>query len=160
MKARTDTVIRAYIEKEGLEATTDPSLQEPVYRRPGFDGISTPSEVDAKVGGALKKARVEKKLSRTEVALLFGSAEAVYGRYENGVTRFHVSQFLQLCEVLRIFPDELLYEAAPHLWGDTPEKAERRRRASRIIEQMPEEPFETFMTALEAMAKLSGSGLK
>jgi transcriptional regulator with XRE-family HTH domain len=153
MKAKTED----YIEKNALVATTDPKLDNPVYRRPGFEEILTPPEMDEKITNALRAARIDKDLARTELAPLLGFAEAVYGRYERGLTKLHATQILQVCEVLRIFPDDLLFDAAPHLWGDDRTEAEQRRRITKLIQQLPRDTLDTVTTVLDAMLSLQSA---
>ncbi|NLS08288.1 helix-turn-helix transcriptional regulator [Rhizobium sp. P32RR-XVIII] len=153
MTARTD----AYIIEAGLEAADDPKGERPVYRRVGFDGISTPKAMDEAIAGSLRRFRIEKDLSRAELALLLGSIEAVYGRYERAVTKLHATQVLHLCEVLGIYPDDLLFEAAPHLWGTTEEEAHERRRVTKMVQALPPETLRTVGTLLDAIFALQKS---
>ncbi|WP_117196063.1 helix-turn-helix domain-containing protein [Rhizobium terrae] len=150
--------IETYINEEGLEATTDPKVDRPVYRRPGFDGIASPSEMDQAIAAALSQKRQEKGLSRADVVLLLGSIQEVYGRYERGVTKLHATQVLHLCEVLRIFPDDLLFDAAPHLWGETPDEAQKRRRITKMIQELPADTLDTIATILDSIFKIQKAG--
>jgi len=150
MTERTD----AYIAETGLEATTDAKVERPVYRRPGFEGIPSSQEMDESIAKSLRAFRIEKDLSRAELALLLGSIEAVYGRYERAVTKLHATQLLHLCEVLEIFPDDLLYDAAPHLWGRTKEEAEERRRITKMIQSLPPDTLRTVATILDSIFAL------
>jgi len=153
MTEKTD----AYIESEGLEATVDPKLDRAVYRRPGFDGVATPQQMDEAIARALRAHRKGKGLSRAEVALLLGSLEQVYGRYERAVTKLHATQVIHLCEVLRILPDDLLYEAAPHLWGETPEEAHERRRVLKLIQELPFDTLRSISAILDNIFALQKS---
>jgi len=150
MTTRTD----AYIAEAGLEATADAKVERPVYRRPGFEGVATFQEMDEGIARSLRQFRLEKDLSRAELALLLGSIEAVYGRYERAVTKLHATQVLHLCEVLEIFPDDLLFDAAPHLWGQTKEEACERRRITKMIQSLPPDTLRTVATILDSIFTL------
>jgi transcriptional regulator with XRE-family HTH domain len=150
--------IETYIAEEGLQATADPKVERPVYRRPGFGGIATPAEMDHAIAGALGEKRREKGLSRADVVLLLGSIQEVYGRYERGVTKLHATQVLHLCEVLRVFPDDLLFDAAPHLWGETPDEAQKRRRIAKMIQELPADTLDTIATILDSIFQLQKVG--
>jgi transcriptional regulator with XRE-family HTH domain len=150
MTAKTD----AYIIERGLVATEDPKLDRPVFRSPGFDGITTSQEMDEAIAQSLREHRVEQNLSRAELAQLLGSLEAVYGRYERSVTKLHATQVLHLCEVLDIYPDDLLFEAAPHLWGDTREEAQERRRITKMIQALPRDTLHTISSILDSIFAL------
>ncbi|WFR97811.1 helix-turn-helix domain-containing protein [Rhizobium tumorigenes] len=148
------TELENYIEEAGLVATDDPKIDRPVYRRPGFNELLTPDELDQRIVAALQEARVSRNLTRAELAILFGSAPAAYGRYENGITKLTATRIIQLCEVLRIVPDDLFFNAAPHLWGDDPEEVQKRRRITKLAQQLPPDSLETVTTLLEAMLAL------
>ncbi|OWV96869.1 helix-turn-helix transcriptional regulator [Rhizobium sp. R693] len=150
MTARTDS----YITETGLEPTADAKVDRPVYRRPGFDGIASTQAMDETIADALSRFRKQKDLSRAELAMLIGSIEAVYGRYERAVTKLHATQVLHLCEVLGIFPDDLLFDAAPHLWGHTREEALERRRITKMIQALPPETLRTVATILDSIFAL------
>lgn len=143
-----------YISKTELVQTTDPENEKPLYRRSGFDGISDFSELDTKVGIALRQVRTNKKLSRAELAALVGLTEQVYGRYERNSSKMHVSRLLHLSEVLDISPVELLAPAAPHLWGDTQEEADARCRLIGLIEDLPIETIKSMLTLVETLSAL------
>ncbi len=149
--------LEKYIKENGLVATDDPKIDRPVYRRPGFDELLTPDELDQRIVAALQEARVARNLTRAELAILFGSAPAAYGRYENGITKLTATRIIQLCEVLRIVPDDLFFSAAPHLWGENPEEVRQRRRIAKLAQELPPESLGTVTTLLEAMLALQSS---
>lgn len=98
-----------------------------MYRRPGFDGIETLGEMDAKISAFLRRKREDLGLSRNDLAPMLGLSAPVYGRYERAFSRMTVTRMIHLCELLGFMPIDMLYEAAPHLWGKTPEEAEDRK---------------------------------
>ncbi|SDN95994.1 helix-turn-helix transcriptional regulator [Ensifer sp. YR511] len=146
-----------YIQKAGLVESREPKTEKIVYRRPGFGGILTDKEMDEKIASALRKARDEQKLTRAELAPLLGLAEQVYGRYERSVSKLHVTQLIHLSEILGFAPDDLLFAAAPHLWGETPEEASKRRRLIKLIEDLPGDTLNTVLTLMEAILRIQQS---
>ncbi|MEO5756546.1 MAG: helix-turn-helix transcriptional regulator, partial [Mesorhizobium sp.] len=113
----------AYDEKTGLVATTDPEIDKPVFRRPGFNGIDKLGEMDERISAFLRKARDDTGLTREEVARYLGLSTQVFGRYEKAISKLHVTRLVHLSEILGFHPMELVYAAAPHLFGKTPEEA-------------------------------------
>lgn len=153
MTVKTDE----YIKEAGLEGTHDPKVDRPIYRRPGFAGIPTFQGMDEAIAASLREIRVGKDLSRAELALLIGSLEQVYGRYERAITKLHASQVLHLCEILGIYPDDLLFDAAPHLWGASEEEAHERRRISKMIQSLSPSTLRTVATILDSIFALQKS---
>jgi len=153
MTARTDE----FINEAGLEPTEDPKVERPIYRRPGFAGIPTPQEMDDAIAASLRQFRIDNDLSRAELALLIGSLEQVYGRYERAITKLHATQILHLCEVLGIYPDDLLFKAAPHIWGASEEEANERRRITKMIQSLSPSTLRTVATILDSVFALQKS---
>lgn len=81
----------------------------------------------------------------------------VYGRYERSVSKLHVTQLIHLSEILDFAPDDLLFAAAPHPWGKTPEEAEKRRRLVKSIEDLPSDTLDTVLTLMNAILHIQGS---
>jgi len=140
----------------GLVKTNDPDNEKPVYRREGFDGISTFEELDAKLGEELRNCRQAKDLSRSDVAVLVGLSEQVYGRYERSSSRMQVSRLIHLSEILGVSPLGMLYATAPHLWGATEPEAETRFRMMKLLEELPAETMSSIVSLLEAVSVLQG----
>lgn len=153
MTAKTDD----YIAKKGLEATSDVSEDRPIYRKSGFDGVATFLEMEQSISEALRRVRADKELSRAEVALLLGSVEQVYGRYERAQLKLHATQVLHLCELFEVYPDDLLFEAAPHLWGDTVEEARERRRITKMIQNLPHDSLQALGKILDGIMALQSA---
>ena len=106
--------------------TTDPEEDDkPLYRRPGFDGIRSFDERDEIIAAFLKQIREDQGISRAELAPLVGLSVPVYGRYERAFSRMTVTRIIHLGELLGFTPMDMLFEAAPHLWG-------RRKKKPRI----------------------------
>ena len=53
------------------------------------------------------------------MARYFGLSTQVFGRYEKAISKLHVTRLVHLSEVLGFHPMELVYAAAPHLFGKT-----------------------------------------
>lgn len=150
--------LESHIEELGLLKTVDPENEKPVYRREGFDGISTFEELDAKLGGELRKYRQDKDLSRADLATLVGLSEQVYGRYERSSSKMQVSRLIHLSEILGVSPLGLLFATAPHLWGKTPEEADTRFRMMKLLEELPPATMSSLVKLLESVSVLQGSG--
>jgi transcriptional regulator with XRE-family HTH domain len=148
------TKLEHYIAEAGLEETRDPKIEKPIYRRRGFDGIATVADMDEQIAVAVRKAREGKKLTRAQLAPLLGLSEQVYGRYERSVSKLHVTQMIHLSELLDMSPLDLLFAAAPHLWGGTVEEAEERHRLIKLAEGLPRDTLKTVLTLLEAIGDL------
>ncbi|NTB87652.1 helix-turn-helix domain-containing protein [Agrobacterium tumefaciens] len=144
----------SYIAELGLVKTADPENEKPVYRREGLDGISTFEELDARLGEKLRECRQAKDLSRADLATLVGLSEQVYGRYERSSSRMQVSRLIHLSEILGISPLGMLFAAAPHLWGKTPEEADTRFRMIRLLDELPTDTMASIVTLLETVSVL------
>ena len=138
----------------GLVKTTDPENEKPVYRREGFEGISTFEQLDTKLGEALRSCRQDKNLSRADLATLVGLSEQVYGRYERSSSKMQVSRLVHLSEILGISPLGMLFEVAPHLWGKTEAEAATRFRMMKLLEDLPKETMESIVALLETVSVL------
>jgi transcriptional regulator with XRE-family HTH domain len=143
-----------YTSKRGLVETTDPEIDKPIYRRPGFDGIRTMGEMDEKIGAFLRKAREKEGLIRTELAPLLGLSMQVYGRYERAFSKMHVTRMIHLCEILGFMPIEMLFEAAPHLWGRTKEEAEDRLELAKLVASLPHGTTRDLLALVKKMVDL------
>ncbi len=66
-----------------------------------------------------------------------GLSTPVYGRYERAFSKLHVTRMVHICEVLNIMPIEMLYEAAPHLWGKSEEEAKDRVELAKLVADLP-----------------------
>ncbi|TCM48382.1 helix-turn-helix protein [Rhizobium sp. PP-F2F-G48] len=144
----------SYIAELSLVKTADPENEKPVYRREGLDGISTFEELDARLGEKLRECRQAKDLSRADLATLVGLSEQVYGRYERSSSRMQVSRLIHLSEILGISPLGMLFAAAPHLWGKTPEEADTRFRMIRLLDELPTDTMASIVTLLETVSVL------
>ena len=143
-----------HIAELGLVKTNDPENEKPVYRREGFDGISTFEELDAKLGEQLRACRQDNDLSRGGMATLVGLSEQVYGRYERSSSKMQVSRLIHLSEILGVSPLGMLFATAPHLWGKDEKEAETRFRMMKLIEELPAETMASIVTLLEAVSVL------
>jgi transcriptional regulator with XRE-family HTH domain len=145
------TDLISYKNAHGLVETTDPDVDRPLCRKPGFEGIDTLGEMDEKLSAFLRRKREELGLSRDELAPMLGISRPVYGRYERAFSRLTVTRMIHLCELLGFMPTDMLYEAAPHLWGKTPEEAEDRVTLTKLIERMPHDTIRDLIRLLKRM---------
>ena len=76
----------------------------------------------------------------------------VYGRYERAFSKMHVTRMIHLCEFLGFMPMEMLFSAAPHLWGRTPEEA---RDTMELAQQVVSLPHGTKRDLLALVKKWS-----
>lgn len=129
--------METYKKQMGLVETSDPDIAKPVYRRPSFDGVHTLDEMEQRIAAHLRRKRKEKGLSREELGELLGLSAQVYGRYERAFSKMHVTRMIHLCEVLGLMPMEMLFDAAPHIWGRTPEEAEDRLALAKLVVNLP-----------------------
>ncbi|TDW28124.1 helix-turn-helix protein [Rhizobium azibense] len=144
------TKTEKYIENAGLVETRDPEIGNPIYRRPSFDGPPELGEMDNQIGEALRAARERRGLTRPELAPLLGLTTQVYGRYERGESKMHVTRLVHLSELLDFSPFDLLFAAAPHLWGKSKEEAELRHRLMKHIEELPLDKAKLLLGVVEA----------
>jgi transcriptional regulator with XRE-family HTH domain len=146
------TDLSSYKSARGLVETTDPENDgKSLFRRPGFDGIRTFGEMDEIIAAFLKQIREDQGLPRADFAPLVGLSVPVYGRYERAFSRMTVTRMIHLCELLGFMPIDMLFEAAPHLWGRTQEEAEDRRTLTKLIERLPQDTMRDLIRLLQRM---------
>lgn len=143
--------IEAYIAENRLVETTDEEIAKPLYRREGFDGIQSFAEMDEKLASFLRRKREERGMTRADLAPLLGLSTQVYGRYERAFSKLHVTRMIQLCELLGFMPIEMIYEAAPHLWGQDAEDAAKNLRMAKLVMDLPPETRSTLMSFIESL---------
>ena len=134
-----DKKTELYIERAHLVEERDAENDSPIYRRPGFEGVTTLGDMDSRIGEALREAREKQGLTRPHLAPLLGLATQVYGRYERGEAKL---------------PLDVLFSAAPHLWGDTREEADIRMRLMKHIEQLPLDKARLLLGVVESFLAL------
>lgn len=148
------TKIEKHIEAARLIEVRDPEMENTIHRRPGFREMVALGEMDNRLGEALTKARKKRGLTRPELAPLLGLTTQVYGRYERGEAKMHVTRLVHLSELLDFAPLDLIYAAAPHLWGDSQEEAELRFQLMRHVEQLPLEKAKLLMDLIRSFLEL------
>lgn len=146
--------IDAYKNKMELVETIDPEIDKPVFRRPGFEGIKTFGEVDERIAAFIRKAREDKDLTRAELAPLLGLSMQVYGRYERAFSKMHVTRMIHLCEILGFMPMDMLFSAAPHLWGRTPEEARDTMELAQQVVSLPHGTKRDLLALVKKMVAL------
>lgn len=143
----------------GLVETTDKEVERPLYRRPGLDGeIASFQEMEEKLSAFVRKCREDSGLTRAEFASLYGLSTAVYGRYERAFSHLTVGRMIHLCELLGFTPIEMLYSAAPHLYGNTPEEAQDRLKLATLINGLPHPTVRAIIELVEKMTPEPTSG--
>ncbi len=58
---------------------------------------------------------------------------------------------IHLCEILGFMPIEMLFEAAPHLWGRTPEEAEDRLELAKLMVDLPHDTTRDLLALVKRM---------
>lgn len=143
-----------YLKTAGLVEVRDPEIENPICRSPAYQGITEFGKMDEKIGEALRLAREARDLTRPDFVPLLGLTPQVYGRYERGEAKMHVTRLVHLSELLRFSPLDLLYAAAPHLWGGSEEEANTRHRLMKYIEELPLEKVKLMSEIAKAFAAL------
>lgn len=59
------------------------------------------------VGENIKRARKELGLTQKEVASLLRMTQQQYSRFENGVFELNYQQIIEICNILKITPNEI-----------------------------------------------------
>lgn len=127
-----------YTNAMGLVETTDKEVERPLFRRPGLDGeIASFQELEERLSAFVRQRREDSGLTRAEFASLYGLSTSVYGRYERAFSHLTVGRMIHLCELLGFTPLEMLYAAAPHLYGKTREEAEDRLKLAQLVDGVP-----------------------
>lgn len=144
----------AYKEKMALVETTDPEIENPVYRRSGFEGIVPLGELDERIAKFVRKARENQGLTRAELAPLLGLSMQVYGRYERAFSKMHVTRMIHLCEILGFMPMEMLFSTAPHLWGETLEEARDNMELAQLVVALPHSTKRDLLALVRKMVDL------
>ncbi|ACM39350.1 conserved hypothetical protein (plasmid) [Allorhizobium ampelinum S4] len=141
----------------GLVRSLDPEIEKPHYRMAiSANGGQVPSmgEMERKLSAFLRKMREQAGLTRAEFAPLLGLSVPVYSRYERAFSKIHVTRLLHVCELLGLSPVEMLYEAAPHLWGSTDEEAEDRFRLVALVLKLPHRTTRDLMRMVEHLGQM------
>ncbi|WP_229002337.1 helix-turn-helix transcriptional regulator [Rhizobium sp. AB2/73] len=144
----------SYIKTAGLIEVRDSEIENPICRQPAFDGIAEFGEMDKKIGEALRLAREERDLTRPELVPLLGLTPQVYGRYERGEAKMHVTRLVHLSELLKFSPLDVIFAAAPHLWGGSEDEAQTRHKLMKYIEELPSEKVKLLLEIAEAFMAL------
>jgi transcriptional regulator with XRE-family HTH domain len=142
----------AYRGKRGLVETTEPDFERPLWRKPGFGGVVSLEDMDRAISDFLREARHKQGLTREQLAELLGISGQVYGRYERAFSKMNVTRLIHLSEILGFKPIEMIYAAAPHLFGKTPKEAENRIRLMRLMSRMRPEAVDSLLTLVSELA--------
>lgn len=144
--------LASYRSSRGLVSTADPEVDKAIYRKPGFGGeITSLGHMEELISAFLKKTREAQGLSRADVAPMLGLSIPVYGRYERAFSKMTVTRMIHLCEILGFMPIDMIFEAAPHLWGRTSEEAEDCLTLARILRRLPNGTTRDLIRLLQRM---------
>lgn len=122
----TENHVVAWIEKMGLQPSEDRKGRK-VFRAVHFGPVNATALMEEVVQKALLDERRRKNLSVRELAHNTGLSEQIIRRCEKLATRLAVARFVQFCEGLDCCAVNLLYLAAPHLFGKTERSSVLRR---------------------------------
>jgi transcriptional regulator with XRE-family HTH domain len=134
-----------------LVETLDPEAGR-IFRGGGVPNLPTLEELDQLIGHALRMVRKRRGLSRADMGTLIGLSEQVYGRYERATSVMTVRRLIHLAEVLKMSPLEILFSAAPYLWGPMEER-DSRQRLMRHVEQLPASKVKVLLDLVEAFER-------
>lgn len=142
-----------------LRKTIDPEIEKAIHRRPTFDGKIIPfDEIDERIAGFIRNARKRSSISRADLASMLGLSTQVYGRYERAFSKMHVTRMVHLAEILDFMPIELVYTAAPHLWGEDAQEAEDRFKLARLVIALPPQTTRTLIQLVEELTEFRTDG--
>lgn len=142
----------AYRVKRGLVETTEPNFERPVWRQTGFNGVVSLDDMDKALSGFLGAARRQAGLTREQLAELLGISAQVYGRYERAESKLNVTRLVHLSELLGFAPIEMVYAAAPHLFGKTLKEAENRITLMRLMSRLRPEAVDSLLTLVRELS--------
>ncbi|WP_244641556.1 helix-turn-helix domain-containing protein [Tianweitania populi] len=97
----------------------------------------------------MRERREADGLTRAEFASLVGLSMPVYGPYERAFSSLTVPRLIHLCELFGIQPLELIFDLAPHLYAETQEEADERRRLIGLIQDLPHSKVHHLVGLLE-----------
>ncbi|KQZ95898.1 hypothetical protein ASD64_18270 [Mesorhizobium sp. Root157] len=132
--------------------TREPDFERPLWRRRGFDGAVSLDDMDNALSEFLSEARRKAGLTREQLAELLGISGQVYGRYERAESKLNVTRLVHLCEILGFEPIEMIYAAAPHLFGSKPQEAKSRLNLMRLMARMRPEAVESLLLLVSELS--------
>ncbi len=63
----------------------------------------------------------------------------------------HVTRMIHLCEILGFMPLDMIYEAAPHLLGRTPEEASDHLALAKLVLALPHDTTRDLLALVKRM---------
>ena len=69
------------------------------------------SEITARIGHALRRARKAKHLTQQDISERTGMARSVVGKYETGDIEISMANFITLCDAIGVNPETIFREA-------------------------------------------------
>lgn len=149
--------LEKHLEDKRLVEVKDDDSGRPIFRRPGYEGIVSLTDLEKRVAASLRQAREKNGLTHADVALMLDLHPQVYGRYERGESKLNVTRLVHLSEILDCSPLDVVLAAAPHRFGDTQHEADRRRQLLKIVEALPSDAVDSLLSLVDAMTKLNRS---
>ncbi|OYR25991.1 putative helix-turn-helix domain protein [Brucella lupini] len=61
---------------------------------------------------------------------------------------------IHICEVLGVIPIDMLYEAAPHLWGNSEEEAKERVELAKLLANLPHSLLRDLLPVVRTLSNL------
>lgn len=138
--------------KRGLVETNEPDFERSLWRKPGFDGVVSLDDMDKALSDFLAATRRKAGLNREQLAELLGISGQVYGRYERADSKLNVTRLVHLSEILGFAPIDMIYAAAPHLFGKTTKEAANRIALMRLMLRMRPEAVDSLLTLVGELA--------
>ncbi len=142
-----------------MDILTDPTNEHDMSERrhdnsaePETSGVageitwpSDQADLEKKIGLALRSLREKRNLYRREISDRLGLHENVYGRIETGKARLTVSRLIAVCSILEANPMEVIFEAAPQLFGQDPATAQLLNSVMSHLVDMEEKSLVTIL---------------
>lgn len=111
--------------------------------------LSDHPDLEKKIGLAVRSLRERRNLYRREISDRLGLHENVYGRIETGKARLTVSRLIAVCSILEANPMEVLFDAAPHLFGQEPATAHLLNSVMSHLVDMEEKSLDTILKVVQ-----------
>lgn len=143
--------LETYIERFGLVETTDSSVNKPIYRKPGFNGIVSLLAMEENASRYLRLKRDAQRLNRQQVGMMIGIHAEIYARHERAGAKLTMTRLLHLAELLDFSPVEALHAIAPHFFGSNPREADMRLELAMRVLALPATVAEPLLKLVEKL---------
>lgn len=143
--------IDTYIERHGLVETTDATVNKPIYRKPGFDGIVSLSAMEENFSRFLRRKRDAQRLNRQQVGTMVGIHHEIYARHERAAARLTMTRLLHLAELLDFSPIEAIHTITPQFFGSDRKEADMKFDLAMRISGLSAEAAEALLRVAEQL---------